>query len=367
MAWTFDQIDNAWLHGGRLALPADEIAQAFNRAEKILGADWIESKFVKSGSVIRGALPTLEVVTVGLQLQAIEGMLRSDDLVAAILRDERYALSELEALYILKGGMDDVEAEMYPPDPTGGNRVVDFRIRKDDESWTYVEVTRPDYSDIARRSRTMMEEIANIIDHVNQRFALEVVLRRDPTYEELDEIRERVSSICNLEPPRREELPDELGFLSLGIGQEGLVEFRGYHSDGIKPGLFLAHSFRGPNEYSRQIIVTLAFSDERAEAILDQEASQLPKFGSGLVMVDMSGTQGGLSIWEPLITHRFQPTIHTRVSAMYLWAPVVDTNESMLMRSKKECLIINPHAAISLPAWIGIKLGLSVSGSVSGN
>jgi hypothetical protein len=54
LPWTWDEINGDWLLGNRLALPPDAIVEAFNRAEKVLGREWIEAARMQSGTQTGG-------------------------------------------------------------------------------------------------------------------------------------------------------------------------------------------------------------------------------------------------------------------------------------------------------------------------
>ena len=112
----------------------------------------------------------------------------------------------------------------------------------------------------------------------------------------------------------------------------------------------------GGDEPSRHISVRMPFADERAEAFMTGEARQLSTDAPGLIMIGMAHAAGGMKVWEPLILRRFQPTIHTRVSAVCLFGGgMVSTTagEAILDETK---LLVNPHARFSLPLWIAAAL-----------
>jgi len=351
LSWTFDEIDGKYLVGQRLALPADEVVAAFNRAEEILGTDWIGANYAPEGARVIGARPTLEVVTVGQQLRALENVPRADNLVAAILRGERYSFAELEALHLLRNNHEDFQAEMYPPDPTGTDRVADFRIRKQDDRWLYVEVTQPHDSEDERRLRKKTNELKELVERLGGSFALEIIMRREPTDKELLQTKDFLSQFCKLNPPQRAELPNGLGVLVLSRRQTGPYKFKGFQDEDTGPGLFELHTKFDSKTSSRQIAILLAFADDRAEAVLRREARQLPKLEPGLVMANMSSAPGGLKAWEPLLLHRFQPTQHTRVTAVFMWAPGFGPSDHGLTRKLHTRLVINPHSVHSLPSW----------------
>jgi hypothetical protein len=97
----------------------------------------------------------------------------------------------------------------------------------------------------------------------------------------------------------------------------------------------------------------MAFSDNRAKAMLDAEAPQLTRDAPGLIMAGVRRATGAMKTWEPLLQCRFQPAMHTRVGGVCLWEGGLYTTskgEDQLFEPK---LIVNPHARFLLPGWIG--------------
>jgi hypothetical protein len=69
-------------------------------------------------------------------------------------------------------------------------------------------------------------------------------------------------------------------------------------------------------------------------------------------MVDMAEARGGFRAWGAIIQRRFQPTMHTRVGGVVLFASgsvLTDEGPASFFETK---LISNPHARIPLPLWI---------------
>ncbi len=107
----------------------------------------------------------------------------------------------------------------------------------------------------------------------------------------------------------------------------------------------------------RHILVRWPFTDMRAEDMLHAEAKQLPTNAPGMVMIQTAGAVGAMKAWRGLIQNRFQPTMHTRVSAVCLFTSSVNAAESG-EKWKPECkLILNPYARRPLPGWIVDQLG----------
>ena len=116
--------------------------------------------------------------------------------------------------------------------------------------------------------------------------------------------------------------------------------------------LAFGRAFYGPDLPSRQVIVRMPFSDERAEEILNAEARQLPRDTAGLIMVDVARQPTAFSSWEALALRRFTPTQHTRVGGIVLFMYATQPTDQGLALLPHVKLIRNPHARIPLPDWI---------------
>jgi len=78
----------------------------------------------------------------GQRLASLDGVLRSERIIAKIQRGDSSAEAELTAIYLVRH-KQEVEVELEPP---AGTRLADFRVRGSNGAWTYVEVTFPDWS-----------------------------------------------------------------------------------------------------------------------------------------------------------------------------------------------------------------------------
>jgi len=91
-----------------------------------------------------------------------------------IRNDDLSAEGELTAIYLLRSRNPDAAVELYPK---VGEREADFRVRaRDEQLWTYVEVTQLSGSEAHDRAREIMERIAAAIKLIRLPFALEVFL-----------------------------------------------------------------------------------------------------------------------------------------------------------------------------------------------
>ena len=270
------------------------------------------------------------------------------DVVSSTAMAERLD-AELTALYLLRHE-HKLETELYPEVAVGdGVRVPDFRVRSEEGVWIYVEVTQADTSEKQKRVEAIMGRLSAPVSRVKKSFALEVILEREPTGQELDELDGAIFELCQLEGEHRVGLPG-LARLSVGGSPPGVVVAGSGHRAGdttIRLGM--AHAIRGPNEPHRHISVTIAFADERATKFLHDEAIQLPRDAPGLVMIDAAGPIS-LRDWEAHIEGPLQPKIHTRVGGVVLFRAeggVVGGRGGLGLGGR---LVLNKHAKLPLPA-----------------
>jgi hypothetical protein len=377
MAWTIEEIEKGWLAGSRVAVPTEDVVEAFERCEHVLGRDWIDAR--RGGEVCVG--PTLAVVRMGQRLASLDGVANAGSLVENLRRGDHSAGSELHALHLLRFG-PAVTAEMYPAARVGqSNRVPDIRARSPDDTWVYVEVTQPEQSEAGQRAQSVLQAVVDLVEGIKQPFTLELFLRREPAEEEIDTIRAHIARFCAARvaagelpleglPPEsavlflrhcepgelaefaREELPDDLGLLILTRGRPGEVLICQHPGEEYRPRFGSAKRVHGPSELDRHLHVRMPFSDERAAQFVEGEAKQLPPDGPGLIMIDVSSAPGAFREWEPLIRRRFQPTINTRISGVCLFSSGVLVTPHGGTCPSQTRLLVNPYAKVSLPPWV---------------
>lgn len=106
MSYSWDVIQHEWLgEGATLSLPPDEVVARFELVEHLLGADAVERRRRRSdGSVIRGLMPTLQVVDLGDALRVLDGVANTSPLTAKLRKEDGAAHAELQALFLLRVG-----------------------------------------------------------------------------------------------------------------------------------------------------------------------------------------------------------------------------------------------------------------------
>lgn len=357
MTYTWDEIEAGWLGGQRLVVSPEEVTKAFNTVATRFGRDWVETSRMHSGSVVGGTQPALHIVTLCQMLESLGDAPNSDQLLAKVRAEAADARAELAAIHLLRSGRPATDLEVEPSVVVGSrNRKPDFRIRESEESWTYVEVTQASTSEAqANVSRGLEKLTKDLVRDCGGSFALEVFLKRNPTASEIDLIASQIVHGHQDMATRHEELPSGLGLLYWNIHPPGTVMFED-HGEPYTPRLGMAAAAIVGTDH-RHIAVRWPFTDQRAQAFLEAEAKQLPKEAAGLIMMQVSGAVGAMKAWRSLIEPRFQPTIHTRVSAVCLFSSGLHWRENAGEEWRAQAkLVINPYARIPLPKWITVQL-----------
>jgi hypothetical protein len=366
MAWTWKQIEQDWLAGGRVATEPSAVIEAFERVEAVFGRDWIEQSrvhplVVPKGSspqttVVRGSDPVLTVVQMGGLLGSLEGIPDVDTLMKKLRRGERAAMAEATAIHLLRQHPSDSVVKLEPTVPVAGrsDRKGDFRVRRNGEPWTYVEVSATDRNATERDVLRILERLGEPVHSMSGSFALELFFRSLPGEDEAEAILGRVRDLDGRADSLSEELPEGLGTLVYDPTGDPTDVSPRVLNEPYRPGLGRAAVVHREGEV-RSISVRLPYADNRGRKKLGKESLQLPRNDPGLVMIDTAGAPGSRQSWEPAI--RGDLHNHTRVSAVCLfrWAsmPQNDLAEVVSVTGR---LIVNPSARRTLPSWITERL-----------
>ncbi len=107
------------------------------------------------------------------------------------------------------------------PDTTVGDRRKrpDFRIRRYDNPWLYVEVARPDTADAQKALESKRQLFSSVLS-ILRRFALQIYLRREPSDDEIKQVVARAMDLCARDQEMTEEM-GTLGVLLLNQAQPG--------------------------------------------------------------------------------------------------------------------------------------------------
>jgi hypothetical protein len=275
----------------------------------------------------------------------------SNQLLGKIKRGDTDAWAELLAIHLVCNGRRDTAIDLEPSVLVGGrHRKPDFRIRRRQQAWTYVEVTRPNSSAAQVGLLRDMQRLADLVNDCTGSFALEVYLKRRPSDEELDLVRSQITQGHRDVATRAIDLASGLGTLYWNTKPPGTVVVDD-HGEPYTPRLGIASVAIEGGDH-RHVAVIAPFTDKRAKAFLDSEAKQLPKESAGIIMIQTSEAAGAMKAWRGLIEPRYQPAIHTRVSAVCLFSSGQwpgDAGEEWRAQAR---LIINPYGRHPLPRWL---------------
>jgi hypothetical protein len=106
--WTWDEIYSDWLSGNRLGLPPEELVTAFNRAEQVLGRQWIET----TGSNRPGTYPALHVASADQRLSSLDGASGTEELIRKLQASDASAFAELTAVHLLRSQNPNSDVEL---------------------------------------------------------------------------------------------------------------------------------------------------------------------------------------------------------------------------------------------------------------
>jgi hypothetical protein len=351
MSWTREELEAEWIRAPIDAL-GDRTAtavSAFDCVEKHLGAGWLATRHLQGSGIVT----TMDVAFIGECLAAIEDLQGFKILVEKVRQNDSSALAEMEAVRMFRL-MRGVEIELAPALPVGAaTKKPDFRVRRADERWTYIEVTRPDVSEAAVATQKLLLRLQGVAA-VRREFSMEIFLRREPTTTEEQAILAAATGLADAKRFETIDLPQ----LALITKQPfiGPIVTPLYHpgEDNICPRFGAATGVCGGDgtEPQRLVSVRMPFSDDRADAFLKSEAKQLSKYEQGLIMMDMKATRSGIKSWVALLRRRFQPNIHTRVGGVCLFAKGIEPGQTSLQLLFDFAAVENPHAVQPLPRWI---------------
>ena len=353
MSYTWQDIQNDWLGGaGPLAAPPEVVVNAFNQVESTFGRIWLEGLRAAGGQPAQGLSPVIDVIMLAQMLEALDNSANASILLRKIGENDQDAWAELCSIYILRSGRSTVEIEVEPQIKVRSrNPRPDFRARIENDPWAYVEVTQPSRNSIEQtRIRQGMDRFIHMAAELQGSFSVEIFLRRDPDDKDLDIIEQMIASESESHGETDTELPSGLGTLYWNRSSPGTAVIDN-HGEPYRPGLAVMATAQSGGQ-NRHILLRWPFTDVRAEAILRRKSKQLTTDFPGLVMIQTSGAVGAMKAWRGLIQKRFQPGIHTRISAVCIFRSGKYASDAGYTWGVECKLIPNPHARNPLPSWI---------------
>jgi len=344
MTWTIEQIEHQILSVpmNSLVFEPPQVVAAVNRAERMLGADWIAAQMQNQ----KGLAPAMRIIGMGLRLATVDSLPRNRELLDKLRKQDSSADAELTAIHLLCSRLPDVGIELFPQ---VGSRVADFRVRRGQEEWTTVEVGLAEESQEHKDLTEILKLLTAALRSLDSPFALEVIFRREPTDAEFAQLLASLPEFCLEGGNRTARLNDELGVLLINHVPVGQMPYS------TVPGMDDVPYIGISVFYRRDQVVTakIAFTDDRAERMLREQSAQLPKGKRGLIMISGPSSASELRVWGPLILRRFQPNILTRIGGVCLFEGGMVPSGKKTSWEIEAHLVLNPHAASPLPPWIG--------------
>lgn len=318
VTWTWARIRHDWPGVTDLAYEPDVIVDAFNRRHERLGPPVSATVEPQTGTYA-----PLSIICDGRRLSALDGVVRADRLVTR-LRHDPGAWAELEGLFILRSGSEQTEAEIDPAVSVNGRtRLADSRVRRSgDTTWTYVEVSRPGETLARVRVSEYLKPYANKLGPGETR-AVSLYLRRRPSSDELDELREFLAGARVDSDSLSIDLPDELG-----------------------PLVVRAERSEAPHGMA---VIKWVVPDARGANFLRQKAPQLPADSPTIVMLDVSEA---LVDWSQSLQAHLAEGKHRWISAVYLFTSGFAPSPQGEAWAISARLVENPDPIVSLPTWV---------------
>lgn len=357
--WTFEEIQQEWFGGPHLHWDPEDVESAFNLATRVRGHKWVAGEIRNTipfaafpGIGRRGGYSEfLRVYWFGKRLASIVGAVGAEDLIARVVSDDAAAGEDATAIHLLRLKRPETKLEIAPDVKVGtSDRKPDFRIREGQGPWVYVEVTKLHSSTASIRVHELLDRLADQVMAVQRPFLIELLLNREPTASEEEELLTKARCACESTDECRVTLTD-VGSILVKSGNPAVL-VPSLIPDDARPRTALSKVIVGPAQPNRQILARVPFADQRAEDILRYEARQLPKGQCGLLMVNVNSQPSAFESWGERIPQRFSPEQHTRVAGVILFMHATSPTDRGLAWIPYVKLLANPHAAVPLPAWI---------------
>jgi hypothetical protein len=189
MAVSRSEIEERWLGHPLHDNEADPILECFNRVEQILGRPWLDAS-VQAGIV--GPSQLLPMYLLGDQLSVLARAAGAEKLIRRLQAREPAAFPELHSIALCADG-SDVEIEIEPLAAVGNaEKIPDFRIRRPNEEWVWVEVTQPNYSESAQIAQSAAASLRDLLTDIPDGLEVQVRFRCEPIDADLASARTEV-------------------------------------------------------------------------------------------------------------------------------------------------------------------------------
>jgi hypothetical protein len=359
LPWILEEIEQEWFGGLHLNWDRNDVQVAFDVATRIRGLRWVlgeqhdTAPFAPFPGMGRrgGYSEFLRVYWFGIRMASIVGATGADGLIGRIIAGDPDASEEAAAIHLLRSRQPKTDLDIEPSVKVGErNKKPDFRIRKDQDRWVYVEVTKLHSSSASIRVQELLARIADGIMAVEREFLLEIILNREPNDHDEQAILTGALAACDASDGHQVKIADVASILVKSGDPRDVVP--SLTPDDNRPRMAISKALVGPGRPNRQLLARVPFVDERAEEILRREAKQLPKNECGLLMANVNSQPSAFESWSQRVPERFKGGQHTRVAGVALFMHATSISEQGLIWVPYVKLIPNPYAAVPLPGWI---------------
>jgi hypothetical protein len=349
MSVDWKAIQEEWLLGQTISFSESEVLDRFRLVEELLGEAWLNALKVTPGF----APPILRALLIADKLSAVKDCVGIGAVLEKIKLNDASAHSELTAAFLQASRETTIEFEPAVA-VKNRSRKSDFRARLKDGDWCYVEVARPDESELQKKAQSVVESVAIELSKIPADVVLDCILLKEPSALEMATVCERIAWLVQDAAPAIHRIP-ELALVAVNQTPPGQAVVQDY-GEPIRARIAITTFQVDAGNTRKSITVRIPFEDERAEGFITHEARQLPTDHPGLIMFDMTTAVSGMTAWMPLLARRLQPLQHTRVSAICMFTG----NYMMTSRGfgwfPDAALLKNEHAHIPIPEWIANRL-----------
>lgn len=340
MPFQLKDILRDWVLGETLDYEMEDVINAFNDVERIMGQKWLDLAFGQTP----GASVAIEIIELGRTLREIEKIHKGSDLISKIAtcypltiyhgNESRkhdsiwsHSSNELKELahslavarHVAHYRRHSIEVELEPELPVKTKiRHPDFRVEHD-RTWIYVEVVCPGFSEEAQNIYEILAKIANVSDEIRMDRVAEVYFFKDPSDTEIGQIIEKCKLLAEGDlQPQECVIGNTAQIFTNPWNQERLPTFAPAVEEkrpilGVVRGKF---STAEGISHGTKCNVKMPFTDERAQRILGKKSRQLSSEHPGLIIIDVSSVSGGLKRWPELIAKRLQPNLNRRIGGV---------------------------------------------------
>ena len=286
-------IQEEWLLGQSISLSETEVLDRFGLIEELLGEAWLNALKVAPGL----APPILRAMLIAEKLAAVKDCVGVNAVLEKVKLNDASAHSELTAAFLLASHGTTIEFE---PAVTVKNRSrkSDFRAKQKNDDWCYVEVARPDESELQKKAQSLVASIAQKLSTIPEDVVLDCILLKEPSEAEIASVCDRIAALVGDAAPAIHRIP-ELALVAVNQTPPGQAVVQDY-GEPVRARIAITTFQVDAGNMRKTITVRIPFEDERAEGFITHEARQLPTDHPELIMFDMTTAVSGMATWKPL-------------------------------------------------------------------